>query len=296
MSDAPFSTTILDDVTAGPVRRPDNFSKNAKGSIHDDATAQKLGFKGGTVAGNIHFEQFAPLLAQVLGRDWYRTGNLSLYFLNPTTDGEPVQVFAKTPVARPEGGMRVEVWMEDAQGRRVSEGTAASGPPDMESALRQKLRTVRPPEDLRVLKQSKVGDVCLKIPAHLELSRNTKRLEFITEPLPEYEDPTIWGERVAAPAIAIDAMRVVETPLFKPDGPFVGMFGAIEVQMIDGPVFMEHDYLVDGEILALSESPKTEVAWFESVMRDAKDGRDVSRMILMTRLIKGASPLWAVAI
>lgn len=292
MSDSPFTATRQDGVTAGPVRRPDNFSKHAKGSIHDDATAQKLGFKGGTVAGNIHFEQFPPLMAELFGRDWYRTGNLSLYFLNPTTDGEPVQVFARDPVARPEGGMRAEVWMEDAEGRRVCEGTAASGPPDLESFLRQRLKAVRPAEDLRILKKSKVGDMCRDVPARLELSRNHKRLEFITEPLPEYEDPGVWGERVAPPAIAIDAMREVETPLFKPDEAFVGLFGAIEVQWLDGPVFMEHDYLADGWLLALSESPKTEVAWFESILRDALDGREVSRMILMTRLLKDSSPLW----
>lgn len=292
MSDAPFTATRQDGVTTGPVRHPDNFSKHAKGSIHDNATAQKLGFKGGTVAGNIHFEQFPPLMAELLGRDWYRTGNLSLYFLTPTTDGEPVRVFARDPVLRPEGGMRAEVWMEDAEGRRVCEGTAASGPPDLGSFLRQKLKAVRPAEDLRILSRSKAGDTCLNVPARLELARNDKRLEFITEPLPEYEDPEVWGERVAAPAIAIDAMREVETPLFKPDEAFVGMFGAIEVQWLDGPVFMEHDYLADGRLLALSESPKTEVAWFESTLRDAKDDREVSRMILMTRLLKASSPLW----
>nr|QQZ51643.1 hypothetical protein JKL49_12120 [Phenylobacterium glaciei] len=81
---------------------------------------------------------------------------------------------------------------------------------------------------------------------------------------------------MAAPAIAIDAMREVETPLFKPDEAFVGMFSAIEVQWLDGPVFMEHDYLADGRLLALSESPKTEVAWFESTLRDAEGGREVS--------------------
>ena len=292
MSEVPFTTIRQAGVTAGPVRRPDNFSKHAKGSIHDNETAQGLGFKGGTVAGNIHFEQFPPLLAELFGRTWFQTGNLSLYFLTPTTDGEPVQVFARDPVVRPEGGLRAEVWMEDSEGRRVCEGTAASGPPDLESALRQRLRGVRPPEDLRILRKSKVGDTCLAIPARLELARNDNRLEFITEPLPEYLDASVWGERVAPPAIAIDAMREVEKPLFRPEDGFVGLFGAIEVQWLDGPVFMEHDYLADGTILALSESPKTEVAWFESTLKDATDQREVSRMILMTRLLKGSSPLW----
>ena len=88
-----FSAQEQDGVMAGPVRRPVNISRDAKGSIHDDATAKKLGFRGGTVAANIHFEQFPPLMLARFGPGWSRTGGLSLHFLNPTTDGEPVQAF-----------------------------------------------------------------------------------------------------------------------------------------------------------------------------------------------------------
>jgi len=36
-----------------------NWSADAgEGSIHDDATAAKLGFRGGTVAGSIHMDQY----------------------------------------------------------------------------------------------------------------------------------------------------------------------------------------------------------------------------------------------
>ena len=49
-------------VIAGPIRRPRNPSAHVQGSIHDDATATALGFRGGTVAGSIHMDQFPPLL------------------------------------------------------------------------------------------------------------------------------------------------------------------------------------------------------------------------------------------
>jgi len=91
----PFRLSETDGVLSGPVRRPANASKLAAGSIHDEATAQRLGFRGGTVAANIHFEQFPPLLEAALGAAFARTGGLSLYFLTPTTDGEPVQAFAR---------------------------------------------------------------------------------------------------------------------------------------------------------------------------------------------------------
>lgn len=38
-------------VITGPVRRPLNMAAHITGSIHDDATATALGFRGGTVAG-----------------------------------------------------------------------------------------------------------------------------------------------------------------------------------------------------------------------------------------------------
>ena len=290
-----FETEALADALAGPIRNPVNESRAAAGSIHDDATAQKLGFRGGTVAGNIHFEQFPPLILARLGAAWRRTGTLSLHFMSPTTDGEPVRAFVGEVIEIGEGHRRAAVWMETPDGLRVCEGTASVGGPDSASELRRRLQAVRPASDLRMLKASTVGDTCTAVPSRLDSEKALVRLEGVTEPLPEYRDATIFGERVAAPAVAIDLLRVVEGPLFKSDkvGPYVGMFGAIELEFIDGPLFLDHDYLVDARLLALSESPKTEVAWYESTARDAIDGRSVARLVMMTRLLKASSPRWA---
>jgi len=46
-------------------RKPRNSAAEVKGSIHDDATASKLGFRGGTVAGSIHMDQFVPGLLKL---------------------------------------------------------------------------------------------------------------------------------------------------------------------------------------------------------------------------------------
>jgi hypothetical protein len=286
--DAPFAALEQDGVLVGPIRRPTNASKAAKGSIHDDATARKLGFKGGTVAGSIHMEQFPPLLEQALGADWARTGGLSLYFLNATTDGEPVQAFCG-----PVQDGRAEVWMIDqATGLRVCEGTASVGAPDQGSALRQRLPAIRPPGELRLLKVA-VGDKVTDLPVRISADRAAERLKLITEHLPAYSDVKLFGGLVAVPTMVVDAMRAVEVPLWRPTGVYVGLFGAIEVQMLDGPVFVDHDYLCDGKVLALSDSPKTEVIWYETTLKDAADGRPVARMILMSRLLKASSSLWA---
>ena len=167
------------------------------------------------------------------------------------------------------------------------------GPPDAESALRQRLQTIRPATELRMLAACKVGDEVKDIPSRIAASHSDPRLTVITEPMAAYTSAAVYGERMAAPAVAIDALRAVEAPLFRPKEDFVGMFGAIELQMLEGPVFIEHDYLAEGRALALSESPKTEIVWYESTLRDAADRRPVARMILMSRLLKASSPLWS---
>lgn len=282
----PFHLTEIDGVFSGPVRHPANASKLAAGSIHDDATAQRLGFRGGTVAANIHFEQFPPLLEAVLGADFARTGGLSLYFLSPTTDGEPVQAFARL-----EAPGRAEVWMQNAEGGRVCEGTAVLAGPDAFSALRQRLNAVRPAEDLRILAKVKVGDTVRDVPARVDSVRGAPRLAMITEDLPRYHAEA--GDRAAPPATAVDALRAVEGPLFAEVQDFVGMFGAIELQMLNGPILADHDYLATGRVLALSESPKTEIVWYESSLTDPMSGLAVAQMILMSRVLKASSPLWA---
>jgi hypothetical protein len=293
MAAATFAAVERDGVLAGPVRRPVNFSRDAVGSIHDDDTAQKLGFRGGTVAGNIHFEQYPPLLIERFGEGWRRRGGLSLYFLNATTDGEPVQAFVGPAQDVGADLRRATAWMETPDGVRVNEGTAWLGGDDPGSALRVRLAAQRPASDLRMLRRSKPGDEVRDVPSRLDGETCRRRVESVTEPLPEYHDASLFGGVVAAPAVAIDALRAVEGPLFRAGGDFVGLFGAIELQFIDGPVFVDRDYLADGRILALGESPKTELAWYESTLRDAADRRPVARMLMMTRLLKASSALWA---
>ena len=280
-------------VLAGPVRRPVNVSRDAVGSIHDDDTAQTLGFRGGTVAGNIHFEQFPPLMLARFAEDWRKRGGLSLHFLNPTTDGEPVQAFVGPAVEVAPGVTRATAWMETPEGLRICEGTAWSGGDDPGSALRLRMAQQRPAVDLRILKASRVGDSVKDVPSRLDGPTCLRRLEGITEALPEYRNASLFGGQVAAPAVAIDALRAVEESLFRAGKDFVGMFGAIELEFVDGPVFLDRDYLADGRILALGESPRTEVAWYESTLRSGADGRPVARLIMMSRLLKASSDLWA---
>src|SRR5262249_3875338 len=98
-----------------------NGALDQKGSIHDDATASKLGFRGapgpvtrgggtpadpaawnlgargGAGGGGVHMARSPPLLLRIFGPRFFETGGLSLYFQNATVDREPVRAYAEEP-------------------------------------------------------------------------------------------------------------------------------------------------------------------------------------------------------
>ena len=289
-----FAATANDGVLTGPIRAPRNSARHlGAGSIHDDATAQKLGFRGGTVAGSLHMEQFPPLLAQALGEHWWQTGGLSLYFKYATTDGEPVQAHARLPLQHDRADQRVEVWMDDANGNRVCDGTASVGAPDAASALHNRIASARAPGELRILAALRVGATTARVPTRITEAALGNRLAVVTEPLPAYTDGSLWGHKIATPALQVQIMRPAEQPLLQRGADFgVGLFGAIELQAINGPVFVEYDYEVRATVLALGDTPKTEYFWYESILSDPQTGQDVMSMLMMLRFMKASSTRW----
>lgn len=278
-------------VVAGPLRAPRNQALNARGSIHDDATAQKLGFRGGTVAGSLHMEQFPPLLEHVLGRRWYQSGSLSLYFRYATRDNEPVRCFARAPEDDTAENIQIEVWMDDTEGHRVADGTASVGAPDEHSALRQRIAATPEPEDIRILRGVAKGHSCAGIATRAETEQLNSRLEVVTERVKGYTDASQWGGLICTPAMMVRLMRVVERELWPRDESFgVGLFGAIELQNLKGPVLVARDYEARGRVLAVGETPKTEYVWYESVISGG--GEDVASMLMMLRFMKASSPRW----
>src|SRR3954453_16168698 len=106
-------TTDRTNVLAGELRVPRNAAANAKGSIHDDATAQRLGLRGGTVAGSVHLDLFPPLLLETFGNRWFERGSLSTNSPNPPVDREPVRAYVRRPAGgMPEAGVQVESWID----------------------------------------------------------------------------------------------------------------------------------------------------------------------------------------
>ena len=52
-------------------------------------------------------------------------------------------------------------------------------------------------------------------------------------------------------------------------GPVVGLFADQEIRLIDGPLFVGEEYVLRREIVALSESKRTESYWIRTRIFDA---------------------------
>ena len=130
MMEAAFTTEIAEsgNLLTGPWRRPEQMLHaqvyDSHASIHDDATAQKLGFKGGTIEGRTHFSQFAPLCERIWGQAWFETGCLSAHYRNPAFEGEEVQAHIERPGP---GHTTLAIGMTKRDDTDILIGTAAMG-------------------------------------------------------------------------------------------------------------------------------------------------------------------------
>ena len=279
-----------DHVYAGPLRRSVNNARNVAGSIHDDTTATRLGFRGGTVAGSIHLELFPPLLLKAFGQRWFERGTLSMYFINATTDREAVRAFVKEPPAAASDA-QVEVWIERDDGMKVAEGTASVGSADEPTALLRRPLDRFDPGDLRILKALKPGDPFEPCEVALSREAQAERMKVITEPMEWYTKPSPWGGPIATPAAMVQLLYQKPVATLRGKlGTAVGLFGAIELRNINGPVFVDHSYRATGQVVAVGQSPKTEYMWFETALDDG--GKRVAEMRMLLRFMKASSPLY----
>ena len=284
-----LAPTVVDGVITGQLRSSVNNAISVKGSIHDDATASKLGFRGGTVAGSIHMELFPPLLLEAFGMRWFEKGSLSLYFVNATTDREPVRAFLRQPPSR-DADAQVDAWVLRDDGMRVAEGTAAAGAPGELTALLRKPLDRFEAGELRILRGVEPGRKFDPVQVRITREQQAARLPIITEPLDWYEGNSPWGGAIATPATMVQLLYSQSVATLRGSlGPAVGLFGAIELRNINGPVLVDEQYTVTGDVVAVGQSPKTEYMWFETGADDAS-GKRVAEMRMLLRFMKASSP------
>ena len=114
-------------------------------------------------------------------------------------------------------------------------------------------------------------------------------LAKISEPLPAYSD-----DHVLPPAQLVHMTHMTRGHvLAKAAQPAVGLFGALEVEQIAGPLRAGVDYRARTKVLKFSESPRTENVWYEVVFTTKDGATDLGRVLYLLRFMKGSSPLWA---
>ncbi|MFN8508853.1 MAG: hypothetical protein U0547_14980 [Dehalococcoidia bacterium] len=284
-------TEIEPDVIATPFREVRNPNASGAGSIHDTATAQKLGFRGGTVAGSNHMDLFAPLATKAWGKAWWETGSLSLYFRNATLDREPVSARMKTPAR--DHDTQADVWMNREDGMLVCEGTVSVGDAGEPSALRRLDMATIDPAGVRILEKLHPGDLIPETGAIYSGKQQEDRLGITTEPMDWYRGDSPWGGPIVTPAGYVgllygQAIRSLRLSI----GKVVGLFGAIEIRNVNGPLLVDTPYVVHGKVLAVGQSPKTEFFWYETYADDTS-GKRIAEHRMLLRFMKASSPLWA---
>jgi len=291
------SITTVGGFLRGPIRAPVNlFTGGGRAgsrdlNIHEDATAQRLGFRGGTIPGSIHMDQFAPLLVEAFGPAWFETGSLSLNFKHATVDREEVLAMVASPPRTSD--VQVQVRMEKPDGTLVAIGTASVGEPGEPAHLHAVDLRPTEPSELRILSDVRPGVTRLHHTATIESAAVARRIELggLPDALAWYTGPSPWGGPIANPSAVVQLLRNRGGEFGPHVAQAVGLFGAIEVRHGAGPVFLDREYAVDGEVVAVGASPRTEFVWYDTRALDAS-GRVVASMRMQLRWMTASSPLY----
>lgn len=293
------------DVIEGPLRRPVQMladqSYGGHLSLHDDDMAEKLGFQAGPIEGPTHFSQFVPLLAEIWGDAWYERGCLSSHFQNVCVEGDQVRAFAERVDA---GARKTRIWAEKADGTPVLTGTATLGDPTGafdDSELDTRVANLRPAGPLLILEDLRVGmkgratetvrmDFEQNMGALYPFSLKQK-LQHITETSPYY-DPASgadspWGRAIIPlEMISVLAQYSNQQAAWPVKGPAIGLFADLEIKLLGEPLYVGEDYEIEREIVALSESRRTESYWVRSTLRSPNGGPARAQVLLNHATLK----------
>ena len=270
-------------------------------SIHDDATAKTVGLQGGAIEGPTHFSQLVPLGHELFGEAWFERGCISSHYQTPCVEGEEVQAWA-SPV-RP-GHSIAAGGITKRDGTSVLSCTLSIGPEHGETELDALLARIRPAAHLVIMQDVEVGmkgatteRVRMDFDQHMGALYPfslTEKLERITEPCSWYTaegaKDSPWG-RPIIPFEMISVLAQYSSGAARfPVRPAVGLFVNQEIRLERGPLFVGRDYLIDREVVALSESRRAETMWVRSTIRDAESGDVVASQLLNSASMKASYP------
>ncbi len=278
----------------GPWRQPRQMlaeqTYEGHASIHDDATAQKLGFSGGTIEGPTHFSQFVPLGVAAFGPEFLSKGCLSAHYRAPVFEGERVRAILQ----KSDSGDHAEIRMERDDETEILVGSASMHGTSTPTALEARLETLRPLEQPVILRDVKVGDKSSRITVRMDMDQHmgdlypfslATKLKVITEPSPLYQN-----ENAIIPFEMISVLlnHVAREGAYRTRGPAVGLFADQEIKVYDGPLLVGHDYEIEREIIAFSGSRRTESMWVKTRVFEPGSNDVIAHMLLNTATLKAS--------
>lgn len=295
-----FSTPIDRDGDAlvGPWRSPAQLlaTQDLGGhtSVHDDATADRLGLAGAPIEGPTHFSQFDPLAVKRWGQAWFERGCISSHFQTMVVEGEQVQA-RLDPVA--DDLARIDA--SKADGTPVLTGTASLGADAATELDERRQRGLADPGRLYIVDQLEIG-MTSPSPDLVTIGPDEhngplypftlgQKLDRITELSPWYHHDGLspWG-RAILPTEMVSVLAHKSPGRFPVRGPAVGLFIDLEVRYVAGPLFVGRRYAVEHTIVGIGQSRRVESYWTESAVTDARTGAHVATVLLHQGVFKAS--------
>ncbi len=296
MGDA-FDTPVTSDGDAlvGPFRAPRQMlaeqQYDGHTSVHDDATADKLGLPGAPIEGPTHFSQFDPLAVALWGAEWFEHGCISAHFETMVVEGEEVQATV-TPV----GPTVARGTAVKRTGEPVLSASLTIGDEPTELGERLTRMLAKDVGELFIVDRLEVGWVSEPTSTSMSYDASNGNLypftladkvRLMTEPSPWYVpgEPSPWG-RAVVPTEMLSVLAHKGGVHLPVRGPAVGLFIDLEVQR-HAPVFVDETYTVTHEVVGRGQSRRVESYWTRTRLTDTS-GAAVATVLLHQGVFKAS--------
>lgn len=245
----------------GRYRKLANTAADKPGTIHDDAEAQKLGFRGGFVPGSVVGTATMPAVIEAFGKAWMEGGWYSFNFVSPVyIDDEVHEVATRI-------GDDIAVQVLDRSGRLCCNGRAGLGATTPWDAAAdgthgaESLPGIEIGFEFLPHEFTPAADIGLGI------------VRAAGDTTPWFETSSPWGGPIVPPeylqVVALHLMREPHQPrpgaARRVRGP--GMWAQHDLA-IEGPVFVGHPYTVREKVADKGRSGRTAYLTYEFEVLD----------------------------
>ena len=266
--------------------------------------AAGLGLEGAPIQAPTHFSQFDPLLAAAWGDRWFVEGAISAHFLNMVIEGEDVQAAVTIEGV---GATEAVIGAHKTDGTPVLEGTASLGTDYSRTALAPRLEKARqnPPDDPFIYAALNVGQQ-QSVPQQIRLDYDSMidpiypfslsdKLAKITESLSFYGPEVSPDNPFGRPIVPVEMVSVMSQVKIEESGLSApqlspSLFIDLEVRLLAGPVFVDHPYRIERELLAVGGSRRTESTWVLTTLVDEQTNTPTAQVLLHFGVFKQTYP------